>query len=141
MKRGKFIYGKDMDMYRVVARRNQQVIEHVTEQIILPQELQCQEQGKRMQQEQQVIEQESQKQKQIETEKWKEMGRKEIDRNGEAECWECWEGCQKQDLEEQGRIRLGENNESCRKGVQNGMRVWVGIGFSENIHNIESDAF
>ena len=36
MKWGKFIYGKDMDMYRVVARRNQQVIEHVTEQIILP---------------------------------------------------------------------------------------------------------
>ena len=35
-KQGRFIYGKDTDMYGVVARRNQQVIEHVTEKIILP---------------------------------------------------------------------------------------------------------
>ena len=35
-KQGGIIYRKDMDMYRVIANRNQQVIEHVTEKIILP---------------------------------------------------------------------------------------------------------
>ena len=35
-KQGRIIYGKDTDMYRVVAKRNQQVIEHVMEKIILP---------------------------------------------------------------------------------------------------------
>ena len=33
---GGIIYGKDTDMYGVIAKRNQQVIEHVTEKIILP---------------------------------------------------------------------------------------------------------
>ena len=35
-KRGRIIYGKGTDMYGVIAKRNQQVIEHVTEKIILP---------------------------------------------------------------------------------------------------------
>ena len=39
MKQGGIIYGKNMDMYGVIAKRNQQVIEHVTERIILPLEL------------------------------------------------------------------------------------------------------
>ena len=65
-------------------------------------------------------------------EKQEETERKEVDRNGEVECRE---GCREQDLEEQGGVGLGEIMR-VSESVQNRMRVWVGNGISENVHNI-----
>ena len=51
-------------------------------------------------------------------EKQEEMERKETDRNGEAECWECWEGCREWDLEEWDGVRLEEIMRVSERSVE-----------------------